>query len=231
MALWTLGLLCSGVALVAFTHLLERQGMIETSLLTWLTNGEQWSDAVFPVFVGNETFIIDGRQLRRIERSETGVVERIELALPIDGTGIGLLSDVVFEPAEARISDSVFVSIQHRSTITDAAQRLERIYPYYIESEPRGTAYELTQHRFADDTAYANQELFQGTLSDGAAFAMRCDVPRDDGLPSMCRRQIVGEGNLAIIYRYHRDHLSQWRTIETMVAALIGELWQPESGS
>lgn len=220
---WPIALIGICLVLSPAVVMLERHGVIATGMFDGFTDGEVSRDAVFPVTIGDGRFIVSGRVLRRIVRDDKGEVEQIELALPWPADVDAVLTEAVVASDEPRVSDTVFVSIKRRDVLAQVAERLERIYPHYLSDEEPRLVHGLEARSFNDDTAYRGQELLSVT-EDGLEFALSCDIQRTDNMPSMCRRQFLVQEGFAVIYRYHRDHLADWRDIEAMVARFFDGL-------
>ncbi len=227
--LWALSLLVFGCVGIAGTYLLERFRVVETGFISALFGEVNYVDHVFTVTFGDATLVVDGQQLRRIERFDDGNVERIEIALPIPVNIALPLNDTVYVAAEAKVSDSIFVSIQHQPDATTSVERLELVYPHYLAETEAFSTYGLTIRTFAEDQAYGGQQLLHAVLDDNEVFAMRCDIPQTDSLPSICRRQIATFGDLLVVYRYHRRHLGDWENVENVVVTYIKSLMQADA--
>jgi hypothetical protein len=221
---WPIAVIGICLVLAPAVVMLERHGVIATGMFDGFTNDEVSRDGVFPVTIGDGRFIVSGRFLRRIARDDKGEVEQIELALPWPADVEAVLTEAVVAPDAPRVSDTVFVSIKRRDVLAQVAERLERIYPHYLSDEEPRLVHGLEARSFNDDTAYRGQELLSGTAEDGLEFALSCDIRRTDNMPSMCRRQFLVQEGFAVIYRYHRDHLADWRDIEAMVARFFDGL-------
>ena len=227
LAFWPGVILAGCIVLAGIVWSLERIGFIPAVLFSNSFDTFSGADGIFPVVLGNETFVVSGRYLRRIQRGDDGTAEQIELALPWPVDVGDILAETTEIDDETRVSRTVFLSIQRRDTIADSTERVERIYPHYLADEEPQAAFGLATRPFAQGTAYEGQQLLTTTLDDGAEFALRCDIPQVDMMPSMCRRQFMVSDTYVVVYRYHRDHLSDWRDIDGMVSKVFDELRSP----
>jgi len=194
-------------------------------------SAEQSVEHIFAVTIGRRELIVDGRILRRVRRLDDGRVHQIDLSVPWPSTAERLLSHGDPVPEPQAVEDAVFVSIQERRVANPSGERLENVYPRYLMPQEEGEApviAGLTQHRFEDGSAYSQQDLFAGETPSGEPVAIRCQRKLDDLIQPMCRRTILLGDKLAAVYRFHRDHLEEWRDVETLVQNLLAE-FQPES--
>jgi len=170
-----------------------------------------------PIVIAGVVFNVPPAAIRIPVQRRAGPQERIDLAYrwpeltPPDSHA-------------ADLSARLFVTIEVSRTSMPPAERLNSVYPRYIDaaavSDPGG----LTVASFADGTPYQGEDV----LYDAAApdrFLVRCIRARDDLTLAMClyERPL---GAAALTFRFPRDWLADWRAVAAGVDRLI-ERWRP----
>jgi hypothetical protein len=78
----------------------------------------------------------------------------------------------------------------------------------------------LRQYAFRADSGYHDQDLFVGTGSQGPIVLLCTKLASDIPSPN-CLRDLPLRTGLALSYRFKRAQLSQWRTMDTRIQALL----------
>ena len=93
-------------------------------------------------------------------------------------------------------------------------QRVELIYRDFLTDGPGiDSGYGLTQHQFANDTGYDDQDLFLGTAADGSMVAILCTELTNMVPSPNCRREMALPDGLILSYRFKRHFLPEWQQI------------------
>jgi hypothetical protein len=109
---------------------------------------------------------------------------------------------------------------EDRFNINEQA-RLQRIYLNYVVN-PTGKPgpFGLTQYTFRDDSGYRREDLFVGQTDKGVVVLRCVRLSQDVPSPSCLRDERLGR-NIALSYRFKREHLADWRDIATGVDTLV----------
>jgi hypothetical protein len=183
-----------------------------------------WSDAAAPgdappqpSVIAGVVFNVPPAAIRVPVQRRAGPQERIDLAYRWPE----------LTPPDAHAADlsaRLFVTIEVSQTLMPPAERLNSVYPRYIDtaavSDPGG----LTVASFADDTPYQGEDV----LYDAAApdrFLVRCNRARGDLTLATCIYERPF-GTSALTFRFPRDWLADWRAVAAGVDRLI-ERWRP----
>ena len=134
------------------------------------------------------------------------------------GYTLAAAQDLTGNAPDSRIINLMLKSDQ---TLLPEQERLDRIYMSQVEN-PKGQAgpYGLRQYVFRADSGYHDQDLLVGTGPQGPVVFLCTKLASDIPSPSCLRDMPLGTG-LALSYRFKRAHLSQWRTIDTRIQALM----------
>ena len=193
--------------------------------LPWSQANAGTASKVFPVDFAGEALVISGHNVRRIERGTHGGVEQLELAMAWPPGNNALIASTGGTSAPRDLRDAVFLTLKRRPNRIAAAERLHGIYPYYFETGPADTDHGLKMYRFKPNSPYAGQFLYVGALDD-TWTTMRCDVTDSDLMPAMCRREMHLWDDVTVTYRFHRDHLANWKELDVAVKAFLANARQ-----
>jgi hypothetical protein len=101
-------------------------------------------------------------------------------------------------------------------------ERIDRIYMAQVENAKGQVGpYGLRQYGFRADSGYHDQDLFVGAPDTGPMVLLCTKLAPDIASPS-CLRDMPLAGGLSLSYRFKRAQLSQWRTLDSGIRALIG---------
>ena len=209
--------------ILLFALLFAGIGALALGSIVYLLQPE-WSDAVapadappLPIVVAGVVFNVPPAAIRIPMQRRAGPQERIDLAYrwpeltPPDSHAADLLP-------------RLFVTIEVSRASMPPAERLKSIYPRYIDAAPVYDPGGLTIASFADGTPYQGEDVLYETSAPDR-FLVRCSRARDDLTLAMClyERPV---GAAALTFRFPRDWLADWRTVEAGIDRLI-ERWQP----
>lgn len=182
-------------------------------------------DARLEVEMAGERFTIPEPYVESVERRMFGGVQRIVLRFPWP------FAENTKPPRDGalELNDTIRVVIAPRSERLSPAERLDRVYPLYFEGRPTPFENGLTRHDFAAGSPYAGEAVYVGTMEHGKVV-IRCAAAAAERGPDGCERQIpLGDG-LVARYRFHRDHLPDWRAIEKLAITLPAEFRHAPKG-
>lgn len=154
--------------------------------------------------------------VRNIRRSFLGPVEQVDLRVPWPFEPYTVNTG---ENAE-RFDRALDISFDHRLSASTQEERLEMIYPAYVEGQPEVLESGLTRHRFYPDSAYGGFSAYAGEI-DGEPIVFLCANGDTTYGPQLCERQIVIGDSLVARYRFHHTHVRDWQSIERTARALI----------
>jgi hypothetical protein len=142
----------------------------------------------------------------------------IALLPDFQGYTLGAAQDLTANAPDSRIINLMLKSDQ---TLLPEGERLDRIYMAQVEN-PKGQVgpYGLRQYAFRADSGYHDQDLFVGTGSQGPIVLLCTKLASDIPSPN-CLRDLPLRTGLALSYRFKRAQLSQWRTMDTRIQALL----------
>jgi hypothetical protein len=134
------------------------------------------------------------------------------------GYTLGAAQDLTANAPDSRV---ISIMLKGDQALLPEQERLERVYMTQVEN-PNGQPgpYGLRQYAFRADSGYHDQDLFVGSGPQGL-MVLLCTKLASDIPSSNCLRDMPLDGGIALSYRFKRAHLSQWRTIDTRIHALM----------
>lgn len=174
------------------------------------------------IVIGNNVLSVPANTIRFDHQRADGVASRLDLYLrwpDLDGYSSAARDDFNHVSGPGRI---LFVSIEPRIMSRDMSGRFEPIYRFLIQTPgiagPAGIAF----HEFQQKTGYMNERLAVAERPGRDPFVARCltgGSAADSLAP--CERDIQFGDDLSATYRFPRELLASWRTMDAAVAARL----------
>ena len=174
----------------------------------------------FPVSVGGTFFNVPSFAFRRSVQKHSGPQESVDLQYQYPS-----LSAVEHRSANAETFDlntlkidRILLTISAHNDAMSPDERLNTIYPLYINEALINQHDGLTTKPFRDGSPYENESLMIG---DSPALAAICT--RDGDTPGMCNstRRVNGAD---LTFRFPRAWLRQWRQVAESMDHLTAQL-------
>ncbi len=203
-------LLASGVigacALAAIVYLLWP---------TW--GGERAGDPDrLPVTIGNTLFNVPTKSIRVKLQKRTGPQERVDLGFlypSLESPQAPRHVTAATVETETQPIDRIFVSIAAHHGALSPDERINSIYPRYLEANATATQDGLTWRAFRETTPYTGEDL-----ATADSLVTRCT--RDAATPGMCFSELRIEG-ADLNFRFPRAWLGQWREVAAAIQQLV----------
>lgn len=176
---------------------------------TWNSGHGQRPDRL-PVTVGGTLFNVPTHAIRMKVQQHPGAQERVDIALTYPALAPPPPTPHVTAATVDEVSitvDRLFITLAAHNGALAPDERVQSIYPRYLEPQPSTVTDGLTATAFRDGTPYRNEDLLTAT---SPVFVARCS--RDAATPGIClaERRI---GGADITFRFPRAWLSDWRTL------------------
>lgn len=174
-----------------------------------------------PVVVAGTAFNIEPAAIRQPVQRKPGTQERIDLAymwpslLPPEPTATATTGPQP-DPTER-----LFITIQSGEITLPLSERVETIYPRYLETASVQGPNGLTVRPFRDGTAYQGEDLVLDPSSPDH-FTARCTRKGVGNSGSCLMERRVGDADITI--RFPRDWLADWSAIAGGVDKLMARL-------
>jgi hypothetical protein len=188
---------------------------------TWGVGGTRGPERL-PVSIGGTLFNVPTAAIRRKIQRHSGPQERIDLdflypSLATPGAPRHVSADTVEEEMTQPI-DRIFLSIAAHQNALAPEDRVQNIYPRYLEQTSRAESQGLAMRAFRDGTPYAGEDLFSAATP---RLDARCT--RDAATPGMClsERRVDGAD---LTFRFPRRWLAQWRDVASAMDGLTMQL-------
>ncbi len=172
------------------------------------------------IIVGNDVVNIPANVFRLKNQREATTSKRLDLFyLWPDFEGYSLARHDRFYGKEASSDNLIFVTIENRKISLDMSARLEAVYSQLLEGAPQKTNFGLVFQRLKPEAGYSGEELFYDKNSP-SPYVVRCQREPSAQTSASCMRDInIGKG-LSLTYRFSRDLLANWRSIEATIVNL-----------
>jgi hypothetical protein len=180
---------------------------------------------VHEVVIGNDVIAAPANTIRFERARRDGVTERLDLYLhwpDMRGYSADARDDFNHAGGARRV---LFLTFEQRMMSRDMSGRFEPIYKALVE--PTGTAAQggVTLYEFKPNSGYLNEVLAVAPSSGPTPFVARCLTGQsaEESL-APCERDIHVGGNLSLTYRFPRELLQGWRSLDAAVLATARSL-------
>jgi hypothetical protein len=186
------------------------------------------SDDPTPVklVIGSEQLAIPANMLRLAKTRQGGPVERADLALhwpTLQGYSPALADSFKLGTPSAPI---VYVTISLRDSALDSTARLDQVYARFFVDKPLPGPNGLVGRRLGRDSGYEG-EIVYFAPSEPRPFVARCSDEANAEVPSTCLRDVNFGHGLSVLYRFNRNILGDWRTLDAGVQGLADGFLAP----
>ena len=176
--------------------------------------------ALVKLAIGPEQLIIPGNMLRSARTRNGGPVERADLALYWPGlAGYSEPRADIFKESGPS-SPIVYATIAARDEPLDATGRLDEVYSRFFVDKPLPGPEGLVGRRLSEDSGYGS-EIVYFMPSEPRPFVARCLADATADVPATCLRDVNFGRGLSVLYRFNRDLLKDWRTLDAGVQKLV----------
>jgi hypothetical protein len=213
---------------------------------TWPSAPVTPNTPALPITVGNVLFQVPPAAIRATVQRHAGPQDRVDLAFlwpslkapRPDGEGNG---ETVAKPLDANVADDatgsteksvtgraggrLFVTMTALRSLLPPVERLNSIYPQYVEAKAKAGADGLAILPFRDGTPYEGEDLIYVAGNPDQFFAL-CSR-QTKGVPGTCiHERVVGGADITM--RFPRDWLDHWRDVAGSFDQLIAQLHAQE---
>jgi hypothetical protein len=175
---------------------------------------------IHEVVIGNDVVAAPANAIRFERARRDGVAERLDLYLhwpDMRGYSPEARDDFNHAGGTRRI---LFLTFEQRMMSRDMSGRFEPIYNSLIEGPGNPAPGGVTLYEFKADSGYLNEVLAVAPSTGDAPFVARClsGTSAEESL-APCERDIHVGGNLSLTYRFPRELLQGWRSLDAAVLA------------
>ncbi|MDO8420859.1 MAG: hypothetical protein Q7S99_01745 [Parvibaculum sp.] len=125
-------------------------------------------------------------------------------------------------------AEVIFFTLHRAEATLPAERRLKEVYArLFTSSTPERVKDGLDRFSFKDDSGYRDQDLFAGTDSSGRLVLLVCQRRTDLIESPNCSRTLLMTRNLALTYRYKREHLDSWRRTDELMIRIVTSFEAP----
>lgn len=170
--------------------------------------------------IGNQSLTIPANMIRSRKARRGGEIDRVDLAL-LWPTMSGFTEDKaeVFKEAvpEAPI---VYATIAVRDSPLDATGRLDSVYARFFVGQVVPGENGLVGRQLSANSGYGGEVIFF-TPGEERPFVARCMATETPEMPATCLRDVNVGANLSLLYRFNRNLLPQWATLDAAMTGMM----------
>ena len=213
---------------------------------TWPSAQVALDAPALPINVGDVLFQVPPAAIRATVQRHAGPQDRVDLAFlwpslkapradgdangqsggrPLDANVAGDETGSTGKTATGGASGRVFVTITTLRALLPPIERLNSIYPQYVEAQAKAGADGLAVLPFRTGTPYEGEDLIY-VAGNPEQFFVRCS--RQTGaVPGTCiHERALGTADITL--RFPRDWLDHWRDVAASFDQLIAQLHPQE---
>jgi len=170
--------------------------------------------------IGDVTVTVPRPYLGEIDRTIFGPVRRVSLRLPWPYQPQRAMTD-----AEAGdLTRILAIDLVMNTEKSSPAERLARIYPVYFEGLGEEVGEGLVKYSFKPGTPYQDTTLYVVNPAGASEpILISCTLEGETPVPPLCEHRLVLSDKVTAVYRFHEDHVMDWREIDTTVKELLAD--------
>jgi hypothetical protein len=179
------------------------------------------------ITIAGESLAIPANMIRFAAGRRPGPADRVELLLHwpgFEGYSEALADAFKDDAPEAPL---FFVSITPRDSPLDSDDRLDAVYSRFFVKEMVPGPAGLVGRYLSEDSGYGD-EIVYFAPAGGIAFVARCLARATAEIPATCLRDINLGHNLSALYRFNRDYLGDWRSIDAGLRRRLAGFLSPD---
>ena len=205
---------------------------------TWPSAPVALDAPALPITVAGVLFQVPPAAIRATVQRHAGPQERIDLAFlwpslkppqandhsdgkPVDANDSGDETGSITKDPTNNPDGRLFVTIAALGSVLPPVERLNSVYPQYVEAKASAGADGLAILPFRAGTPYDGEDLVYLAGNPDQFFA-RC-TRQSGGVPGMCiQERVLGAADITL--RFPRDWLDHWRDVAASFDRLIAQL-------
>ncbi|WP_147440288.1 hypothetical protein [Notoacmeibacter ruber] len=187
--------------------------------------GHSERTAPIEAVVGNNVLFVPENMIRRAEQRSSGEYSRLDLYMRWpELTGYSRNAADIFNGRTVPRS-LIFVTVEPSTTAPDMSARYAGVYRPLLKSPGIAGPAGLQLSAFRRDTGFEKELLAHGIFADGSLYVARC-LAGTDGRQALagCERDVNIGAGLSITYRFPRELLGDWRTMEPALRDRVNAL-------
>lgn len=193
-------------------------------VLWWMTRskpaGEQMAVDVHPV-VGDTTLAVSTNLIRFPAARRDGPIDRLDLLFAWPDLTPANEKEAAALRAEGESDPLIFVTVTERQEgALDSTGRLDLVYTRVFSDDAWAGPAGLVGVALSADAGYAGEDLYfepEGELP----FVARCLATEDPAIAQTCIREINVAGGLAVLYRFDKSLLQEWRVLDQAIRTRV----------
>ncbi|MEK1887938.1 MAG: hypothetical protein AAAB35_10280 [Phyllobacterium sp.] len=173
------------------------------------------------IIIGNDVLELPANMIRFESQRRNGVAERVDLYLhwpDMQGYQPSSMEDFNGSKGAERL---IFASFGPRMDSRDMSGRYGPVYSVLTSGPGRQGPNGITIQQFRQDSGLANEDLAVSPERPGTKpFVARClDAESSKGSLAACQRDIFVGEDLQLTYRFPRELLADWQSVEARMQA------------
>lgn len=177
------------------------------------------------LIVAGEPVVVPANMLRFRKERRGGAVDEANFLLhwpSLEGFSEERAEDFRDTSPEAPL---IFITVSARENALDSDARLDTIYSRYFEGPEVEGPGGLRGRRLNTDSGYGGEMVYYAPHG-APPYVVRCLEVNDPEIPPTCIRDVnVGQG-LSLLYRFNRQYLADWRTMDDRLRRLFNRFFR-----
>lgn len=169
--------------------------------------------------IAGERLTIPANMLRYAAARGGGAIDHADLMLlwpTLEGYSEGRASDFGNSAPSAPL---IYATIAGRTSSLDSSGRLDEVYARFFTGKPVPGPNGLVGRHLTADSGYEDEVVFY-VPGDANPFVARCLADDGSGVPATCLRDIAFGERLSLLYRFDRQLLAEWPTLDKKMHGL-----------
>ncbi len=218
------------LTVAGFLLVIALGGLIRTSIQLYhdamVATGLTTDTTPVKLAIGPQDLIIPANMIRSGKTRRGGPVDHADLALYWPGLeGYTAKTASVFADGGPS-APILYATIAARDDAMDSTDRLDEVYSRFFTGQPIAGPNGLVGRKLSADSGYDGEIVFF-MPSEPRPFVARCLADSTTDVPATCLRDFNFGNGLALLYRFNRDLLGDWRTLDAGMQKLAGSFLAP----
>jgi len=176
--------------------------------------------------IGPQELTIPANMIRSGRTRRGGPVDHVDLALYWPGLeGYSAQTAAVFADG-GPAAPILYATIAARDEAMDSTERLDEVYSRFFTGQPVAGPGGLVGRRLSADSGYDGEIVFF-VPSEPRPFVTRCLADSTPEVPATCLRDFNFGKGLSLLYRFNRDLLGDWQTLDASMQKLAASFAAP----
>ena len=189
----------------------------------WMTRSRPTAEVaavdVHPM-IGTTALTLSSDLIRFPAARHDGPIDRLDLLFAWPDLSAADETRAATLRASGEIDPLIFVTVSEQTGALDSTGRLDMVYSRVFSDNAWAGPAGLVGVALSAEAGYEGEELFFEPEGE-SPFVARCLASADAEIARTCMREINVGSDLAVLYRFDKSLLPEWRALEAAIRARI----------